>query len=373
MSSMNGTKERSILFSPLKVGTAEIPNRFVRSATHEFLAGKDGRMTERHRDLYRALAEGGVGLIITGHAYVNRAGIASPGQTAADDDRLIELFRPVPEAVHGTPSKIFLQIAHAGRQTKERLTGGVPLAPSAVPDPVSKVTPREMTEGEIHGLVRDFIQAARRAAAAGFDGVQIHAAHGYLLSGFLSPHTNRRTDAWGGSTENRARVVVEILAGIRAELGRKFPVIMKINASDFLPSGLEPEEAIAVARQLEPLGLDGVEVSGGMAEAGRGSVWPGLRTEDEEGYFVGDAARFKAALKIPVFGLGGIRTFRVMERFVQVGRVDFISLSRPLVREPDLVRRFRLGQAERSACLSCNKCFNPRGLSCGDLRKRPSP
>jgi len=274
---MNGTKERSILFSPLKVGTAEIPNRFVRSATHEFLAGKDGRMTERHRDLYRALAEGGVGLIITGHAYVNRAGIASPGQTAADDDRLIELFRPVPEAVHGTPSKIFLQIAHAGRQTKERLTGGVPLAPSAVPDPVSKVTPREMTEGEIHGLVRDFIQAARRAAAAGFDGVQIHAAHGYLLSGFLSPHTNRRTDAWGGSTENRARVVVEILAGIRAELGRKFPVIMKINASDFLPSGLEPEEAIAVARRLEPLGLDGVEVSGGMAarraaaRSGRGS------------------------------------------------------------------------------------------------------
>ncbi|MCX6565432.1 MAG: NADH:flavin oxidoreductase [Candidatus Aminicenantes bacterium] len=363
----------SVLFTPMNIGSVTVPNRFVRSATHEFMAEEDGRMTKRHLELFGGLAEGEVGLIISGHAYVNRRGIASPGQTGIYDDRLVEHMRGIPEAVHRTPAKIFLQIAHAGRQTKERLIGGTPVAPSAVPDPVFKVVPREMTPEEIRGLIRDFVQAARRALEAGFDGVQIHAAHGYLLSSFLSPHTNRRTDEWGGTAENRARVVVEILRGIRDALGRAFPVIIKINSTDFLPTGLTLAEAIAAARILEPLGLDAVEVSGGMTESGRGSVWPGLRTEDEEGYFVGPASEFKAALKIPVIGLGGNRTFSVMERFVREGRVDFISLSRPFVREPDLVRRFRLGLSTRSGCVSCNKCFNPRGLACGDLKKHPSP
>jgi len=368
---MPETREKSILFTPKAVGSIVVPNRFVRSATHESMAGDNGRVTGRQIELFRKLADGEVGLIITGHAYVARLGIASPHQTGVDDDRLVEDLRKIPEVVHRTPSRIFLQIAHAGRQTKKRLCGGTPVSPSAVPDPVFKVTPRELTPDEIREVISDFVRAAGRAREAGFDGIQLHAAHGYLLSSFLSPHTNRRTDAWGGPLENRVRVVVEILRGIRGRLGRAFPIIMKINATDFLPNGLIPAEAIAAAAIFETEGLDGVEVSGGMTEAGRGSASTGLRGEDEEGYFVGYAADFKAALKIPVFGLGGNRTFAVMERFVRDGRADFISLSRPLVREPDLVRRFRLGLQDKSACVSCNKCFNPRGLACGDLTGPP--
>jgi len=366
---MSETREKSILFEPKAIGSIVIPNRFVRSATQDFMAGENGRVTDRQIDLFRNLAEGEVGLIITGHAYISRLGIASPFQIGIDDDALLEGLRNLAEVVHRTPSRIFIQIAHAGRQTKNRLCGGTPVCPSAVPDPVLKISPREMTAEEIKKTIVDFVQAAVRAKEAGFDGIQIHAAHGYLLSSFLSPHTNRRTDEWGGSPENRRRLLLEILRGIRRRFGRAFPVIMKINATDFLPGGLDPAEAIAASRAMEAEGLDAVEVSAGTAEAGRGSMWPGLRTEEEEGYFVGYAADFKAALSIPVFGLGGNRTFSVMERIVRDGRADFISLSRPLVREPDLVRRFRLGLKDKSACISCNKCSNPRGLSCGDLRR----
>ena len=365
---MSSSRETSVLFTPIPIGSVTVPNRFVRSATHEFMAGDGGRTTERHIELFRKLAEGEVGLIITGHAYVHPNGIASPHQTGIHDDRLIETLQSIPQAVHAFSSKIFLQIAHSGRQTKERLTDGTPISPSAVYDPVFKVTPREMTPEEIRGMINDFIQAARRAKEAGFDGVQVHGAHGYLLSSFLSPHTNRRGDAWGGSIENRVRIVVEIVRGIRVLLGRLFPVILKINSTDFLPAGLTLEDAVETARILQGEGLDAIEVSGGMSEAGRGSVWTGLRPEEDEGYFVENASKFKTALTIPVFGLGGNRTFAVMERFVREGRVDLISLSRPLVREPDLIRNFRLGLAAHSNCISCNKCFNPRGLACGDLK-----
>ena len=362
-------REKSILFEPKAIGSIVIPNRFVRSATHDFMAGENGRVTERQVELYRNLAEGEVGLIITGHAYVSRLGIASPSQIGIHDDALLPDLKKIPEAVHHTPSRIFIQIAHAGRQTKSRLCGGTPVSPSPVFDPVFKATPKELTPDEIREIILDFVQAAVRAREAGFDGVQVHAAHGYLLSSFLSPHTNRRTDEWGGPLENRARVVTEILRGIRGRLGRAFPVIMKINATDFMPDGITPAEAVAAVRIFEAEGLDAVEVSGGISEAGRGSVWPGRRAESEQGYFVPYAADFKAALAIPVFGLGGNRTFSVMESFVRDGRADYISLSRPFVREPDLVRRFRLGLQDESACVSCNKCFNPRGLACGDLIK----
>jgi 2,4-dienoyl-CoA reductase-like NADH-dependent reductase (Old Yellow Enzyme family) len=357
----------SVLFTPIEVGRVTIPNRFVRSATHDFMAGEDGSVTGRQAALFWRLAEGEVGLIITGHAYVNPAGKASPRQIGIHNDRLVEGLSRIPQAVHGFPSRLFLQIAHAGRQTKEKICGCVPWAPSAVYEPVFKLTPREMSRDEVRATVEEFVQAGRRAKQAGFDGVQIHVAHGYLLSSFISPHTNRRQDEYGGSLENRARIVREILRGIKNLAGPCFPVIAKLNSQDFLPGELELEESVEIARMLESDGLDGVEVSGGMSEAGRGSVWQGLRPKEEEGYFVDSATRFKAALRIPVFGLGGFRTFAVMARAVKEGRVDLISLSRPLIREPALVKKFRLGEVKKSECISCNKCFNPRGITCGDL------
>jgi len=358
----------SILFTPVAVGGIDVANRFARSATQDYMAAENGEATARQAELFGRLAEGEVGLIISGHAYVQPSGKASPRQLAVFDDRFIEGLAMIAEAVHRHPSRLFLQIAHSGRQTKERLCGCVPVSPSAVFDPVSKVMPRELLADEIKALIEDFVQAARRAWAAGFDGVQLHAAHGYLLSSFLSPHTNRRGDAWGGSIGNRCRVLVEILGWTKSILGVGFPVIAKLNASDFLDGGLTPEDAVAAAEILAAAGLDGIEVSGGMAEAGRGSIWPGLRSEQDEGYFVAGAARIKAAVGIPVFGLGGIRTLAVAERIVLEGRADLVSMSRPFIRDPYLVRNFRLGKILKSECISCNKCNTPRGIACAHLK-----
>jgi 2,4-dienoyl-CoA reductase-like NADH-dependent reductase (Old Yellow Enzyme family) len=359
----------SVLFTPLLIGPVTIPNRFVRSATHDFMAEEDGSVTERHLALFRKLAEGKVGLIITGHAYVNPAGKASPRQIGVHEDRMVEGLSRIPRAVHDFPTRVFLQIAHAGRQTKEKICGCTPFAPSTVYEPVFKVMPRAMTNEEVKITIDEFVQAGRRAKQAGFDGVQLHVAHGYLLNSFISPYTNRREDEYGGPLLNRARIVREILRGLKNLAGSNFPVIAKLNSSDFIPQGLSIEDSIEIARLLEPDGLEGVEVSGGMSEAGKGSVWQGLRSQEEEGYFVDSASRFKASLRIPVFGLGGFRTFAIMERAIEEGKVDLISLSRPLIREPDLVKKFRLGEVDKSECISCNKCFNPRGIKCGDLAK----
>jgi 2,4-dienoyl-CoA reductase-like NADH-dependent reductase (Old Yellow Enzyme family) len=360
----------SILFTPVRIGSATVPNRFVRSATHDFMADDEGSVTDAHIELYSRLAQGEVGLIITGHAHVQPSGKASPHQMAVFDDRFVEGLARIPEIVHHFASRVFLQIAHAGRQTKEKLCACIPVSPSAVYDPVSKIMPRELAFDEIRTLIVDFISAAKRAKRAGFDGVQLHAAHGYLLSSFLSPHTNRRADEWGGPVENRARVLVEILRGVKAACGRDFPVIVKLNSTDFLEGGLVLEDAVRVARMIEAEGIDGIEVSGGMAEAGRGSVWAGLRGEDEEGYFVENAARIKRAVRVPVFALGGIRTLAVAGRIVREGRADLVSLSRPLIRDPFLVKHFREGLAAKSECISCNKCFNPRGIRCAELTKK---
>ncbi len=359
----------SILFTPVRIGAVRISNRFVRSATHDFMATDDGLITDRQVDMFKRLAEGEVGLIITGHAYVSPTGKAGPRQIAVDDDRLVEGLSRIPRQLHQFPSRVFLQISHSGRQTKEKICGCTPLAASAIYEPVYKVMPRAMTSDDIRMAVADFVRAGRRARLAGFDGIQLHVAHGYLLSSFISPHTNRREDEWGGNTEGRTRIVIEIVRGIKQAEGPEFPVIVKLNSSDFIPGGLDLEESLRVARILAASGVDGIEASGGMSEAGKGSMWPGLRSKEEEGYFVAGAARFKAALRIPVFGLGGLRTLDVMEKAVIEGKADMISLSRPLIRDPGLVRRFRLGEIQRSDCISCNKCFNPRGIECFQLKR----
>jgi 2,4-dienoyl-CoA reductase-like NADH-dependent reductase (Old Yellow Enzyme family) len=362
-------KIESVLFTPIQVGKIEIPNRFVRSATHDFMANRDGSASNRQVTLFENLARGEVGLIITGHAYIHPAGIASPFQTGVDRDDRIDGLSRITEVVHQYPSRIFLQLSHAGRQTTPKICGCTPLAPSAVYEPTFKVMPKEMNPADIRGVIDDFIQASRRAEQSGFDGVQLHIAHGYLLSSFISPYTNRRTDEWGGSLSNRLRIVREIIKGIKESLEKEFPLIVKLNSSDFLSDGLTLEESIEIAKILEEKGVDGIEVSGGMAEAGKGSVWKGLREEDEEGYFVDSASMIKEAVSIPVIGLGGIRTFSNMERFIDEGNAALVSMSRPLIRDPFLVKKFHAGEIHKSECISCNKCFNLRGISCADLKE----
>ena len=225
-----------------------------------------------------------------------------------------------------------------------------------------------MTIKDIEDVVSQFIQASLRAKQAGFDGVQLHLAHGYLLSSFISPYTNKRTDAYGGSFTNRVRIILNIVEGIKEAVGGRFPLIVKMNATDSLPGGLTLEDSIKLGSIIEKSGVAAIEVSGGMAESGEGSVWNGLRSEQDEGYFVEYAEKIKKAVHIPVFGLGGIRTFSNMEKIIFECRADMISMCRPFIRQPFLVREFRLGRFKKSACISCNKCFNPRGISCGDLK-----
>lgn len=363
-------KNSSILFSPIRIGSVEIPNRFVRSATHDFLADNDGRVQAEQIRLFKDLAEGEAGLILTGHAYVSPEGKASLRQTGADADEKIPGLRLLAQSVHKAKSAIFLQISHAGRQTKPKLCGCTPAAPSAVYEPIYRLTPRAMTEKDISRTIDDFIQAGRRAEEAGFDGIQIHIAHGYLLSSFISPYTNRRTDSWGGNLANRIRIVREILLGLRSRSGPEFVITAKLNAVDFLDGGLTLEESTRMARILEEDGLDGIEISGGMSEAGQGSVWKGEREEEEEGYFLHYAERIRKSLTIPVFGLGGFRTFSVMEQAVSSSRVDLISLCRPFIQDPHIVKKFRTGDIKKSDCISCNGCFNPRGISCAENRRR---
>lgn len=359
----------SILFSPVRIGRIIVPNRFVRSATHDFLSDGDGFITDRLVSLLENLAEGETGLIITGHAFVHPTGQASPRQIAVFDDRFLAGLKKIPEAVHRFDSKIFLQLSHAGRQTKKKLCGCEPLAPSSVADPNFGKPPKKMTARNIQDVRTSFVQSARRAREAGFDGIQLHIAHGYLLSGFISPHTNRRTDDYGGSPENRYRLIAEIIQEIIDVCGPDFPQIVKLNSTDFIKDGLEIADSLQIARWLEKDGIAGIEVSGGMAEAGKGSVWKGVRSEEEEGYFMDNAVRIKQAVGIPVFGLGGFRTFSVMEDAIQEGSADLVSMSRPFIREPHLVKKYREGIIKKAACISCNLCFNPRGISCGALKK----
>ncbi len=365
---MYTNQTHSLLFSPIQIGPLTIANRFVRSATHAFMADADGYVTKRQIQLLADLARGEVGLIVSGHAFIHQRGKASLSQTAIYDNRFVLGLRRMTEAVHHFSSRIFLQLSHAGRQTKDKLAGGIPLAPSAVYEPVFKITPQILTEEDIQGIIQGFGESGQRAKEAGFDGVQLHLAHGYLLSSFLSPHTNRRSDRWGGSLDNRMRIILQIIQGIQSGCGRDFPVMVKMNSTDLLPQGLNIEDAIAAAVILESAGIHAIEVSGGMSEAGQASIWKGPFTEEEEGYFLENAAQIKSAVTLPTFGLGGLRTFAKMEKAIREGRVDMISMSRPFIRTPDLIHRFKMGEINKSECISCNKCLNPRGIECGDLK-----
>jgi len=216
-----------------------------------------------------------------------------------------------------------------------------------------------MSLGEIVSTIEAFGTGARRARDWGFDAVQIHGAHGYLANQFLSPHTNRRTDRYGGSLEKRMRFLSELVENVRDVTGSDFPVLVKLNGSDFLDGGLEPEDAVTVARRLAELGVDGIEVSGGTSASGKQSpVRTKIDSREKEGYHRALAGRIKAAVSCPVAVVGGFRSFDLVESAL-AGEADYVSLSRPLIREPDLPRRWEGGDRSPARCISCNGCFRP--------------
>lgn len=359
------------VFTPTEIiDGVVIKNRLVRSATFEGMASEDGHVTDKILELYKNLAKGGVGLIITGNTYVQLSGKSSSHQMGIDKDELVSGLKSIAETVHkyGDGCKVALQIFHCGRQS---FVLENTVAPSRVLEPVVNKMPREMTIEEIEETVEAFAEAVRRIRDAGFDAVQLHSAHGYLLSEFLSPYTNRRTDKYGGSTENRVRILEEIYKMSVEKVGNDFPILVKMNVDDFMEGGITLNESKKIAKNLSKMGFAAIETSGGMWETiKRGEEelgWkpafaPESRTKitskDKEAYFLPYAREIKKVVDVPLILVGGIRSLDVIERILAEGSADFISLSRPLIREPDLPNKWLKSIGELTAeCKSCNNCF----------------
>jgi 2,4-dienoyl-CoA reductase-like NADH-dependent reductase (Old Yellow Enzyme family) len=346
-----------VLFEPFSFGGLNLKNRIVRSATYEKRADDDGFVTGAIIEFYEDLAKGGVGLIISGSVLVHPSGRFAPQMLCTHNDFYIDKLKRLTDAVHNVGGTILIQIAHGGRQSLPALLGGAqPVAPSAVFDPSTRITPRSMDNQEIWEIIESFGNAARRALCAGFDGVQLHAAHGYLINEFLSPHTNRRDDYWGGDEERRFHFVEEVYRTIRREAGESYPVLIKMNADDFIDGGLGAEESVRIAKRLEDLGVCAFEVSGGMYEARNKTVRTEILKPEQEAYFRSAGGLFKRHLLMPVMLVGGMRSRPVMEDVLLKGEADLISMSRPLIREPDLPHKMAQGK-EAADCISCNGCM----------------
>jgi 2,4-dienoyl-CoA reductase-like NADH-dependent reductase (Old Yellow Enzyme family) len=361
------------LFEETAIRGMRLRNRFVRSATWEGMATPDGEVTSKLVDLMTQLARGGVALIISSHAYVRKDGQAGVFQLGIYDDHLIPGLRRMTSAVHEEGGKIVAQLAHAGFMAKPELTGQTPLGVSQV-ERFGGLPRKVMTVEDIQGIVAAFTRAAGRAKEAGFDGVQIHAAHGYLMSQFLSPAFNKRTDAYGGPVENRARALLGALKSVRAEVREGFPVLVKMNSEDYLDGGLTLPDSLKAGSLLEQAGLDAIELSGGTLVSGKLSPSrTGIKTEDKEAYFRDAARQFKKEVKIPIILVGGVRSPQVAEKLVAEGYADYLSMSRPFIREPDLVKRWQSGDRSRAKCVSDNQCFGPgmagEGIYCVVERK----
>lgn len=324
---------------------------------------------------------GGVGLIVTSHSYVSQEGQGTPWQLGIYDDNLVSELQEMVSAVHENGGRIVMQLAHAGLYAEKELTGRAALAVSDNADlPAENI--KTITSGEIRHLVSSYSQAAKRAWQAGFDGIEIHSGHGYLLSQFLSPAYNKRQDEYGGSIENRARIHLQIYQAIRDVVGPDYPVLIKMNCADFIENGLTIDDSLQAAGLFADAGFDAIEVSGGIIRTGKLSPSrPGITSADREAYFKEYAGRFKKNIKIPLILVGGLRSLEVADRIIAEGIADYISMSRPLIREPDLINRWKKGDRRKAECQSDNLCFNPgfegKGVYCvtkeNEKNKRSHP
>lgn len=326
-------------------------NRLAKSATSECLAGHADQPSARHTTLYARFASGGAGLLITGNVVVDARHVERPGNVVLECDAHHVALERWAAAARGAGTPILMQLNHPGRQASPIVTRR-PVAPSAV-DAVSVLRafarPRALEHAEILDIIQRFGRAARWAEAAGFSGVQIHAAHGYLVSQFLSPLTNRRTDRWGGSLDNRARFLREIVAAVRARTSSRFSLSVKLNSADFQRGGFEADESLQVVRQLAADGIDLLEVSGGTYEAQVTFGYVAASTQQREAYFLGFAQRVRELTELPLMITGGFRTATTMREALASGAVDLIGLARPILADPALPGRLLRGEVERAA------------------------
>jgi 2,4-dienoyl-CoA reductase-like NADH-dependent reductase (Old Yellow Enzyme family) len=340
------------LFESLQINHLELKNRFVRSATVDNL-GRNGMVTQAQVDMYDTLSKGDIGLIVTGGLYPTKNGMGIEGQLSAHTDDAILSLKKLADVVHASGAKIAGQILHCGFRCREELTGTQPVGPSAMSDPQLGNTVRALSGDEIYEMIESYVRAAARIIEAGFDAVQLHGAHGWFLSAFLSPAMNRREDEWGGSTEKRARFLRLICQGIRNMAGPDYPVLIKLGLKDYHPQGKSLSEGIATAMILEASGIDAIEVSEGIEE----NWGHHIRRDATRPYYLEECKQARKALSLPLILVGGMRDLKDMQTVLDDGIADAVSFCRPFIQDPSIISKFKKGETTRSACTSCNECL----------------
>ena len=365
-----------LYLSPGVIGEVHIANRLVRASTSETMATAEGTATERLASFYGELAAGGVGLILTGHIYVETRGQASANQLGLYDDSQIPAMRVVTDAVHAAGGVIFAELGHAGSQTA--LTGVDPIAPSVTANAMYGRQPRAMTSDDINFVIDSFANAARRAVDAGYDGIHIHGGNGYLISEFSSPITNHRTDEWGGSANRRSRFFLAVYDAVRSAVGSQTPITARIGLADSIAGGLTIQESVVLAQELAKRGVDGLEPTYGIMRSYRENIplyvsvnssqavknvllQRLVRPKATEAHYRAFARALKASVTVPIILVGGIRTTEMMTAILGSGDADFLAMSRPFIREPDLVNKLSAGRTGMVDCVSCNMCLTHDG------------
>jgi 2,4-dienoyl-CoA reductase-like NADH-dependent reductase (Old Yellow Enzyme family) len=370
------TMDATEYLKPGKIGSLAVPNRLIRTATSETMATDRGEVTDALIGLYTALARGGAGLLITGHAYVEQVGQCSARQIGIYADTLVPGLAQLTEAVHRNGGRIFCELSHAGSQSV--MPNVDPIAPSIIENAIFERQPRQMSADDIERIIGAFGQAARRAAAAGFDGIHIHGGNGYLISQFNSPFSNRRSDQWGGDADRRSRFFLAVYDAVRAAVGLNMPITARYGLADSAPGQLQLDEGLTRLRALAARGLNAVEPTYGLmttyhenirpyvaVTAGRALqdwVFPRLwQPAHPEAYYLPFAKAVKAAIDIPVILVGGIRSTGQMTRILQSGEADFLAAARPFIREPNFPQSLKAGRQGLLDCVSCNICLEHDG------------
>lgn len=322
-------KNKDELFHEIQLGNLKVKNHFIRSATYEGKAKEDGSPTENIYNLYEKLAQGEVGTIITSYSYVSDYERPMKYQLGIYKDELIEKYRPIVNMVHQYGSRIIMQIVHGSSSQQADFGTAKVLGPSAVANLNTGIVPKEMTIEDIQNVIQLFIDAGKRVKAAGFDGVQIHCAHGYLLSQFISPIYNKRKDLYGGNVENRLRIVVEIYQGLRKELGKDYPIWIKINSSDEMENGLTEDDFIEMGKILSSQGIDAIEISG--------EKWQS-HTSKERAYYKDAAIRLSKEIQTPIILTGGLREMKDILPIYENSHVEFFGFARPFMEKAEFIQ-----------------------------------
>ncbi|SBW04852.1 putative NADH:flavin oxidoreductase [uncultured delta proteobacterium] len=352
------------LFDPVRIGGLALKNRIIRSATHERAYDEQGRFAPILGPIYKKLAEGGVGAIVTGMMGAGPSSRLMPRTVDANGKTAVAGLRELAGTVHPYGCKLLVQLSHCGQRSTVTENDGPAIGPVDTVQPSGKPV-RAMTTADIARVAAGFADASARCREAGVDGVEIHGAHGYGLSQFLSPYFNKRRDEYGGDMAGRSRIIFEVYDAIRAKVGTDYPVWIKISGRELVDDSSTWDEILWLCAELEKRGINAIELSGGIGEDDKSKSAQFVKDEEDEGTFAPEALALAAALAVPVVSVCGYRTPAVINGWLNKGNIEGISLCRPLIAEPDLVNRWANGDTAKARCISCNKCYKPKaGFGC---------